>query len=273
MPIPTKSPFNEGDLIFKENKVCFSCFKDCSNICCTGATLLTAKEIANLYNLFAITIIFNKISPQSEEHALLLDMIGIKRGNQYIVGDFVAGNWRNKSCKLLNQNRECRLHLEGLKPTQCLIVPFSAIYPESLQGLVIVEQKSSKFSRCQGFKDTHQIIWDNGKFVEKHYSSAYYDYQRQLMKQREFMDKLLGLLKMSDSYREFVSKKGVLHSPITREVFDDFLILTNIQKDKIIDYLKNQLRLLKQEISNEGKGSIFFDSYKEILEIYRRYSK
>ena len=251
-------------MIFKENQVCFTCFKDCASLCCSGATLLTASEISNLSHLFPITVHFNKISPQNEEHKLLLDSIGINRGRHYIVGDFVAGNWRDKTCSMLNQNKECKLHLEGIKPIQCIIVPFDAIYPESLQGLVIVEQRAGKFFRCQGFKDTKSLIWEKGHFKEGAFYKAFRDYHREMGRQRDFMDKLLGFLKKNDSYKDFVSGRGILESPIIDEVFDNFVELVGFKKLEINAFIKNQMSLLKRQVNIHGSNNVFADAL-EIL--------
>ncbi|MCX8070084.1 MAG: hypothetical protein N2738_06235, partial [Thermodesulfovibrionales bacterium] len=129
------------------------------------------------------------------------------------------------------------------------------------------EQKSSKFSKCQGLRDTKQVIWEKGKFVEVNYSSAFYSYQREMSRQRDFMDKVLSLLKNNNSYTEFISNKGVLHSPIPSNLFDDFIILTNLQKDKIIDFLEKQKIFMSKEIKKDGQDSIFADTYNEFQKI------
>lgn len=265
LSIPSQgSSDTKRDPVLANKTIHFKCQIRCAEHCCSGATLLTGEEIKGLYRLFPITIAFRKYRAINYDHRLLLETVGLNMGGYYIVGDFVAGNWRDKRCVALNENGVCPLHEGSQKPLQCSLVPFCALYPEDLQHLVIEERKAREFSPCRGFKKDGTVVWRSGRFVDDTYKRAFYGYQQALMRQRDFMVRLLKMLKGSEGYNRFLLSEGILESPIPASLQEEFFELIGMQNGMIDDYVKEQGRLVEKQCKKLKGPSVFSDQLVEL---------
>ena len=267
----------QGVRAYTALKACnFECAKDCSEWCCTGATLLTLGEIRKCYDVFPITIGFRKYSPMSREHEEFLNAAGMRAGNFYVVGDFIAGNWRRGRCMALDEESLCRLHREERKPLQCLIVPFCAIYPESKQDIIFAEQRGGKFAKCKGFRpaeDTRSIVWENGRFTDPHYRDAFSCFQEGLVKQRPIMQKILEGLGGKEAYREFFRGEGILETFIPLSMLFDVLEAGGLPEGGYYSFLKEQSRLCYKElVVDRGESPVLEDYLNELNRIAELYA-
>jgi hypothetical protein len=258
----------------------FECTKGCSESCCTGATLITIEEIGKCYDTFPITVGFRKYTPMNSGHEAFLNEIGMESGNHFIVGDFVAGNWRRKRCMALDSKNLCRLHREGRKPLQCRIVPFCAIYPEDRQDIVFVEQKGTKFSGCKGFKpagETDFTVWQDGMFTNGEYRDAFYGYRRGLAKQKHIMQRILDELKEQKGYSDFLKGEGILETFIPVSILFEVLEVGELPIDEYYSFLREQSRLCQHELMMEKNESPVLKDYlmtlNKIAEMYAAFVK
>lgn len=220
---------------------------------------MTAEEVKQLYSVFPITIGFRKYRPVNEGHLRLLEAFGLNMGSFFIVGDFIAGNWRAARCRALGKGRLCYLHSQGLKPIQCVVVPFCAIFPEDIQHLVIAQRRQETFSRCEGFKPDSAVVWSEGSFINTRYREAFYRYQQALMYQRDFMVKALKAMRGNLAYRRFLQGEGILEMPISAGILDDFSAITGLSGQEVGRFITAQRQLYIREAEIKGE-SIFADA-------------
>ncbi len=228
-------------------------------MCCTGATLITAREIKDLFRIFPLTIGFRKYRPISEGHLNLLESVGLNLGNFFIVGDFIAGNWRAPRCVALNKDNYCSLHGQGLKPLQCQLVPFCAVYPEDAQYLVIGQRRQESYSRCLGFVKAEKVVWEKGSFVDDCYRYAFYGYQQALMRQRDFMVNVLRSMRGTEPYKRFLKGSGILEIPILSAISEDLMTLIGFTLQETESFLITQRQLMQQE-AKLFRDSVFADA-------------
>ncbi len=255
----------------------FACRMDCSEWCCTGATVITVEEFKKCFDVFPITVGFRKYAPVSPGHKDFLNAVGMESGEHYIVGDFIAGNWRRKRCMALNHDNLCGLHREGRKPLQCLIVPFCALYPEDKQDAVFAGQKTNKFARCSGFKagdEAGLAVWRDGKFTDGTYRDAFYLFRKGLERQKPFMQGILEGLKEQNVYRDFLKGEGILETFIPMSLLFDVLEAGGLPVEDYYSFLKEQIRLCSDELSQEkAPGRVFEDYLEELRKIAGLYAK
>jgi hypothetical protein len=242
----------------------FECAVDCAGQCCGGATVITIDEIGRLYDVFPITVGFRKYIPVDAGHEAFLEAIGTKSGGSFMVGDFIAGNWRATRCELLGNDNLCGLHREGRKPAQCSLVPFCAIYPVERQDAVFMEQKKTAFSRCAGFRaadDTSVVVWRDGKFTDKLYGAAFSAFQSGLLRQKPFMAKILRELKRQTVFREFLRGSGILEAAIPGNMLFDLLDAAGVPAGARSNYIDRQKELFVRELQKSEKPvAVFADS-------------
>lgn len=252
----------------KDNKVFFKCAISCAEVCCTGATLLTHIDIPHVYKIFPITIGFWKYKPITQFDEDFFREIGLSISDFFVIGEFIGGNWREKRCKALGKDKRCILHLDGVKPLQCRLIPFSAIFEESIQDKVIDYQRSKSFKRCQGFNLDNHLTWENGVLVDTQLKKEFHEYRNLLKLQKPLMMSIIKELKKSSSYKAFLhGKHGILEVPILKTVFEDFIQLTGLGTENKSDYLNHQMKLLN-EVERTEKGDVFSDAlavYNSIL--------
>lgn len=256
----------------------FDCTKECSESCCTGATLMTIDEIGKCYDVFPITVGFRKYAPVSRGHEAFLRRIGTRNGGHFIVGDFVAGNWRRDRCPALDGEHLCRLHREGRKPYQCRIVPFCAIYPEDMQNVIFAEQKETAFVRCRGYKpagDTAFAVWQDGMFVNGDYRDAFHSYQRGLERQKPIMERILRGLMAQQGYDELLRGAGILETFIPVSMLFEVLEAGRVPAGEYFSFLREQSRLCRIELA-AGKDNSpvlhdYLDALNGIAELYAAY--
>lgn len=241
-----------------DKKIFFKCSISCAEVCCTGATLLTYKDMIHAYKVFPITIGFWKYIPMTKVDDDFFSEVGLAVNNFFVIGEFIGGNWRQKRCNALGKNKRCILHLEGMKPLQCSLIPFSAIFDETVQDRIIQYQRANVFKRCGGFQDNAFLIWQDGVFVDKTVRDNFYQYRNLIRAQRPFMMSVIKEVRSSSSYRDFLyGKHGILEVPIIQGVLDEFLILTGIGMANKDDFINHQKRLLKNVATKED---VFSDS-------------
>ncbi|MFQ3574640.1 MAG: hypothetical protein SNJ53_08435 [Thermodesulfovibrionales bacterium] len=243
-----------------QKKVFFRCTISCAEVCCSGATLLTLKDIQHVYKTFPITLGFWKYRPLTPLDEDFFREVGYAVGDFFVIGEFIGGNWRRKRCNGLGKDKRCVLQLKGLKPLQCRLIPFSAVFDESVQGKVIDYQRSNIFARCQGFAEDDNLVWENGRFVDMELKRDFDNYRHTLRLQRSLMVSVLKEIKGSSAYRDFIhGSHGILEVPVLESVFEDFLRLTSIGLENKNDYVVNQIRLL-EEVRDVEKADVFSDA-------------
>jgi hypothetical protein len=249
--------------VFLTAGVCnFECAVDCASWCCSGATMITIDEIGKLYDVFPITVGFRKYIPVDAEHEIFLEALGIGTGRHFIVGDFIAGNWRSRRCAVLGKDNLCGLHKEGRKPIQCSLVPFCAIYPEERQDAVFMEQKKGAFSRCRGFRSSDETsceVWRNGKFIDRHYGTAFAEFRSGLLRQKPFMMKILCELKRQAVFSDFLRGGGILEAAIPGYLLYDLLEAAGIPADHRRDFVAKQKELFIREVQCSEKPIAVFE--------------
>ena len=246
----------------------FACAVECAGWCCGGATMITIDEIGKLYDVFPITVGFRKYLPVDAEHEIFLEAIGIGTGRHFIVGDFIAGNWRSRRCAVLGEDNFCGLHKEGRKPLQCSLVPFCAIYPEERQDSVFIEQKKGAFSRCRGFRspdETSSEVWRNGKFTDKQYGTAFSEFRSGLLRQKPFMMKILRELKKQAAFSDFLKGGGILEAAIPGDLLFDLLDAAGIPADHHGDFIDRQKELVIREARSSEKSIAVFEDCLRIV--------
>jgi len=240
----------------------FDCVMECASWCCGGATMITIDEIGKLYDVFPITVGFRKYIPINAEHEIFLEAIGIGTGGHFIVGDFIAGNWRSRRCAVLGGDNLCGLHKEGRKPIQCSLVPFCAIYPEERQDSVFMEQKKGAFSRCRGFQCSGEAsyeVWRNGKFTDRHYGTAFSDFRSGLLRQKPFMMKILHELKRQAVFKDFLRGGGILEAAIPGFLLFDLLDAAGIAVAHRQSFIDRQKELVIREVQSSEKSIAVFE--------------
>ncbi len=270
-----------SDLIISDNNssvVCsFECQKDCSKVCCNGATLITIEEIKSFYDIFPIYIGFRKYYPVNEEHKTFLKNIGGEMDDFYIVGDFIAGNRFKKSCIALDEDNLCRLQKEGRKPLQCRIVPFCAIYPENTQDIIFVEQRKTKFTNCEGYKDksqTETIVWKDGAFTDYAIGDAFMYFQQGLQKQSHFMKEILLAIYKEDYFKDFMEGDGVLEMPIPIPILFNILEEAGFSEEESLHFIISQARLCLKELADgNAENTVIEDWYNELTNFVRDYNE
>ncbi len=248
----------------------FDCIVECAGSCCGGATMITIDEIARLYDVFPITVGFRKYSPVDENHEAFLEAAGTSGHGQFIVGDFIAGNWRKGRCAMLGNDNLCRLHKEGRKPIQCSLVPFCAIYPEERQDSVFMEQKKGAFSRCKGFRspdDSSHMVWKDGKFTAPGYSAAFSAFRSGLLRQKPFMVKMLKELKKQVVFSNFMRGGGILEAAVPADLIPEFLEMAGIPPDRRRDFIGRQTGLCRQEVNCDERR---IEVYRDCVKAYER---
>ncbi len=260
-------------------KICsFSCEKDCSKWCCGGATLVTVSEIKSCYRLFPITIGFRTYLPVDTAHRDFLESVGMKIGNRYVVGDFIAGNRYRKSCVALDKNGLCRLHKKEQKPAQCQLVPFCALFPEDKQDSIFMDQKKTTFSHCKGFRDTDAMehaVWKDGRFIDQSYRHAFYAYRRGLKEQKPIMQKVFEELRGQQSHYNFLQGEGILEAHIPLSLLFDVLEMAGLRPDEYQAFLSDQRTLCHRELVVERIDNPVLDDYltmlNKIAELYAEF--
>jgi len=251
----------------------FECAIDCAASCCGGATMITIDEIKRLYHDFPITVGFRKYAPLDENHEVFLEAIGLRSRGEFIVGDFVAGNWRNRRCTMLGDDNLCRLHKEGRKPAQCSLVPFCAVYPEERQDAVFMEQSRSAFSRCRGFRSADERsceVWKSGKFTDERYAAAFAGYRSSLLRQKPFMMKMLKDLKKQSVFSSFLRGKGILEAAVPADMLIDLFDAAGIPEEDRGDFVAAQLELCRRELQSAEKR---IEVYRDCVVAYERQTR
>jgi Fe-S-cluster containining protein len=245
----------------------FTCVTSCANVCCSGATMVTIDEIAQLYRHFPVTVGFRKYTPLDADHRDFLDTVGERFGSIYVIGDFIAGNWRRKICSMLMVNHRCRLHATDHKPMQCQIVPFCAVFPESAQQMVLVEQQAGAFRKCKGFAagvDAGAIIWDAGRIVNEDIREPFYRYREGMAKQRVFLQTILDDLKRQPSFERFLYGPGMLEAAIPSALLSEMLNAAALRHELYGDFVDAQVKLCQRELEQTPAAKVFQDYLLEL---------
>lgn len=253
----------------------FQCVQSCADICCTGATMLTIDEIGTLYRHFPITIGFRKYTPADGSHRDFLDLVGERVGDHYIIGDFIAGNWRKRRCAMLSSSRLCRLHDAGLKPLQCRIVPFCAVYPEDWQQVVLAEQHMGAFRGCKGFRageKKNAIVWNAGIITDTEVRQAFYRFRDAMMRQRGFLQTILDELKEQPEFPQFLAGKGILEAPIPGKMLFAILKAAGMPEKEYPAYVIGQAALCQRELAGRTPSLVFRDALQELQALIRMYA-
>ncbi len=264
---------------YERTSICsFLCEKDCSNVCCNGATLITIDEIKDFYEIFPIYIGFRKYSPLSKEHRAFLKNIGGEIDDYYIVGDFIAGNRFKKSCIALDEDHLCKLHKEGRKPLQCRIVPFCAIYPEDMQDIIFGQQRQTKFAKCEGYKEKAEVdttVWKQGSFSEDSLRDAFFDFQRGLNKQSQFMKEILLSIYKENYFKDFMEGEGVLEMPIPVPILFNVLEDAGFSDKESLHFIISQAKICKKELIEDGnvENTVIEDWFNELNELISAYNE
>ncbi len=245
----------------------FSCVTTCADVCCSGATMLTIDEIARLYSYFPITVGFRKYTPFDAAHRDFLDTVGEQFGPIYVVGDFIAGNWRRKRCSMLMVNHHCRLQNIERKPLQCQIVPFCAVFPEAAQQKVLVEQQAGPFRKCRGFAagvDSGGIVWDAGRIVNEDMREPFYRYREGMVRQRGFLQAILDGLKRQPSFQRFLRGPGMLEAAIPASMLPELLSAAGMKREHYDDFIAAQGKLYRRELELAPEAAVFSDGLLEL---------
>lgn len=253
----------------------FQCVQACAEVCCTGATMLTINEIGQLFRHFPITVGFRRYAPADSGHRDYLDTIGERIGDHYIIGDFIGGNWRRKRCTMLSSALLCRLHDAGLKPLQCRIVPFCAVYAEEWQQVVLAEQQAGAFRGCRGFRAGQQRsadVWRSGIITDHGVRQAFYRYREGMQRQRGIMQAVLDELKESPEFPRFLSGKGILESPIPASLLVDVLKAAGMREEDYPGYAKDQAILCQRELEGRAPSLVFQDALLELQDLLRAFT-
>lgn len=253
-----------------ENRKMFQCAVVCAEVCCTGATMLTLEEVGKLYRHFPITVGFRKYTPADSSHRDFLDTVGERAGDLYIMGDFIAGNWRRKRCAMLGSTRLCRLHDAGLKPLQCRIVPFCAVYPENWQHIVLAEQEMGAFRECRGFREgahKNRKAWHDGIITDEEARQAFYGYRESLGRQRRFMQAVLDECKVLPVFPRFLAGKGILEAAIPASMLFALLSEAGVPEGDYQGYLRSQADLCMKELSSRSPSLIFQDALQQLQQL------
>ncbi|HMK44910.1 MAG TPA: hypothetical protein VK445_12310 [Dissulfurispiraceae bacterium] len=247
--------------------VVFSCVQTCAEICCTGATMLTIDEFAKLFRFFAVTAGFRAYTPANAEHRDFLDTVGERIGEKYVIGDFIAGNWRRKRCSMLAADRTCRLHESGFKPMQCQIVPLCAVFPESVQPDVLAQQQAGAFRGCWGFQDgtrTGAILWDAGRIVNEDIREPFYRYREGMVRQRIYLQTILNALKGEDAYHRMLAGKTMLEAAWPADLLLGLLHQAGFSPEQTRTYITVQSEMCRQELDATPEATVFQDSLLEL---------
>lgn len=239
--------------------------------------MITIDEIKKCYDVFPVTIGFRKYFPMNPEHRDFLETIGEKSGDCYIVGDFIAGNWRRKRCAALDSRNLCKLHKQGRKPLQCRIVPFCAVYPEDKQDVIFVEQKQGKFKKCKGYKTAEEkeyTVWENGRFTDRTHRDAFCEYQKGFQRQKRVMQGILEELKGQPSYQEFLKGEGIIETHIPLSLLFDVLEAGGFSFDEYHLFINAQGRLCSKELaSQKTENPVLADYLKALNQIAESYAR
>jgi len=225
--------------------------------------MITIDEIKKFYRDFPITVGFRKYIPVDQNHEVFLEAIGTSDRGRFIVGDFIAGNWRKPRCAMLGDDNLCRLHKEGGKPAQCSLVPFCAIYPEERQDAVFKEQRKGAFSRCKGYRaadETSCEVWKNGKFTNQRYAAAFAEFRGGLLRQKPFMMKMLKDLKKQAAFSNFLKGSGILEVAVPGDMLLDLFQTAGIPEEDRGGFISRQKELCSLELqASETRIEVFRD--------------
>lgn len=250
-------------LVNLEQETCnFKCISKCAERCCGGATMITIDEILTLYDVFPITIGFRKYTPIDEDHEAFLEAVGTKIGKVFIVGDFIAGNWRKDRCSQLGSDKLCKLHAEGRKPNQCSIVPFCAIYPEDRQNAVFYSQRRAAFRKCDGYLRYHEsqnAVWKSGRFLQPAYAEAFQRFRSGMLRQADLMKPILAELRAQPVFSSYLRGDGILETAIPGRLFSELADAAGLGAGSRADFLRKQRALFLIELQSSGKTSAVFE--------------
>ena len=246
----------------KQGTCNFRCVSDCAGKCCGGATMITIDEIKKLYSVFPITVGFRKYSPADEGHEAFLEAVGNRSERVFIVGDFIAGNWRRGRCSQLGADNLCKLHADGRKPYQCSIVPFCAVYPEERQDAVFASQREAAFRQCGGYMTYHETedaVWKSGRFVQPDYAEAFQRFRSGMLRQAGFMRIILAELKKQPVFSSFLRGNGILEAAIPSYLLFDLLDAAGLASGSREDFIRVQRDLCLRELQSSGNHVAVFE--------------
>ena len=246
----------------KQGTCNFKCVSDCAGRCCGGATIITIDEIAKLYGEFPITVGFRNYAPVDEGHEAFLEAVGSNSGKGFIVGDFIAGNWRKSRCSQLAADNLCKLHAESRKPYQCSIVPFCAVYPEERQDAVFASQRQKAFRQCDGYMTNHEtedVVWKSGRFIQPDYAEAFRRFRSGMLRQAGFMRTILAELKKQSVFSSFLRGNGILEAAIPAYLLFDLLDAAGLSSGSREDFVRVQRALCLRELQSSGKHVAVFE--------------
>lgn len=239
----------------------FQCIKECSSLCCGGATIITLEEIGKLYRYFPITIGFRKIYPLDSAHERHLQHLTFKYKDFHIIGDFIAGNRFRKRCLQL-RNSLCKLHGES-KPLQCRVIPFSITFQEEYQDKVIRGKMRGSFKNCRGFNDRTLMVW-NEHFLDPELKTNFYTLMNSINSQISFMESIFYSIKNSPNFSKFVLlPEGILEIPIPEQFIEEICKKTYVD---IKDFIKRQKTLFSNELTVNGSKNALFTEALAIIE-------
>lgn len=226
--------------------------------------MITIDEIAKLYDVFPITVGFRKYAPVDESHEAFLEVVGSRSGRVFIAGDFIAGNWQKDRCLQLGLDNLCKLHSEGRKPYQCSIVPFCAVYPEERQDAVFASQREASFRQCGGYLKYHEaqdVVWRSGRFIQPEYAEAFRRFRSGMMRQAEFMRRILSELKKQPVFSSFLQGNGILEAAIPGYLLLDLLDAAGLVGESREEFMNMQRALCLRELQSSDKHVAIFQDY------------
>jgi Fe-S-cluster containining protein len=76
-----------------------------------------------------------------------------------------------RKCPALGSDHHCAIH-HNRKPTVCSMVPFDALYPDSLQNIVLMSRQFEENCIVAGQRDDYQIVVKNRQVISEQYHNA-----------------------------------------------------------------------------------------------------
>ena len=146
--------------------------------------------------------------------------------------------------------------------TNSSLVPFCAVYPEERQDAVFASQKQAAFRKCSGYlayHETEDVVWKSGRFVRSDYAEAFSRFRSGMLRQAEFMRKILGELKKQPSFSRFLRGDGILETAIPGYLLFDLLDAAGLASASREDFVRRQRAFCLRELQYSGERVAIFE--------------
>lgn len=255
------------------NNVSFHC--NACGKCCNSAPLMSVGELFNHERLFVGCLALRKVKRHnvgdilwandsryrlSAEDAQLLNdlhdaqLFKLNSSDHYLSIMTQAMDYESLNrCPALNESQGCSIH-DDRKPTVCSMVPFDALYPNSLQNIVLLSRRFNETCIVTGQPDGYQLVVTNRQVSDQPFRKALQQRREDLMLEKQLWgDALFQTLRMElFCHPEQAVKIPNDDRALLLSIIPVLQVLANLSESlrvRCLRYVDNQIRLLDDKIA------------------------